>query len=135
MELYIEFITKEWMLFAALALTRRLLIHNLLSGGAKNNVEPSQATEMINRQDAVVVDIRPINDFGQGHIIAAINIPAGSLKNQIGTLEKHKQKPLIIACRSGSQSVAACKQLSSAGFESVYNLKGGMMRGAVQTCR
>ncbi|MEJ1296729.1 MAG: rhodanese-like domain-containing protein [Candidatus Sedimenticola sp. (ex Thyasira tokunagai)] len=127
MELYIEFIKQEWMLFASLAAISALLIQNLLTGGAKNNVEPIAATEMINREDAVVVDVRPINDFSQGHVIGALNIPLGSLKNQLGQLEKQKQKPVIVACRSGSQSAAACKQLSSAGFESVYNLKGGMM--------
>ncbi|MES9900447.1 MAG: rhodanese-like domain-containing protein [Sedimenticola sp.] len=127
MELYIEFIKQEWMLFASLLAISALLIQNLLTGGAKNNVEPIAATEMINREDAVVVDVRPINDFSQGHVIGALNIPLGSLKNQLGQLEKQKQKPVIVACRSGSQSAGACKQLSSAGFENVYNLKGGMM--------
>ncbi|MES9856939.1 MAG: rhodanese-like domain-containing protein [Sedimenticola sp.] len=127
MELYIEFIKQEWILFASLAAVCGLLIQNLLSGGAKNNLEPSAATEMINHEDAVVVDVRPINDFSQGHIIGALNIPLGSLKNQLGQLGKKKQKPVIVSCRSGSQSATACKQLSSAGFENVYNLKGGMM--------
>ncbi len=127
MELYIEFVKQEWMLFAALAVIIALLLQNMLLGGSKNNIGPLQVTELINREDAVVVDVRPIADFGQGHIIGALNIPSSALKNQLKQLEKKKQTPVIVACRSGSQSAAACKTLSSAGFEKVYNLKGGMM--------
>jgi len=90
-------------------------------------VSPKQATEMINREDAVVLDIRSMNDFQTGHIINAINIPGNALKNQLKQLAKHKQSPIIVACRSGAQSTAACKQLREANFEKVFNMQGGML--------
>jgi rhodanese-related sulfurtransferase len=49
------------------------------------------------------------------------------LKNQINRLDKHRQKPIIVACRSGAQSSSACKQLHKEGFEKVFNLKGGIL--------
>jgi len=48
-------------------------------------------------------------------------------RNQIGSLQKYKGKPIIINCRSGSQSSMACQHLRKEGFEEVYNLRGGIM--------
>ena len=73
------------------------------------------------------MDIRPMADYTNGHIINSINIPANGFKNQLARLEKYKQKPVIVTCRSGAQSSAACKQLRNAGFEQVYNLRGGIL--------
>ena len=122
----VEFVVNHWVLFAALVVVVALLAHNLLLAG-KGSVEPQAATDLINRRDAVVVDVRPAADFAKGHIINAVNIPMNGFKKQIGTLQKHKGKPIVISCRSGSQSSAACHQLRKAGFEEVYNLRGGVL--------
>jgi rhodanese-related sulfurtransferase len=124
----LEFAGNHLYLLAAFIVTLAFLVHNLMSDmGGKGTVEPQRATELINREEAVVVDVRPIADFNQGHIIRAINIPMNSFQNQLGQLEKHKTKPIIVACRSGAQSSVACKQLQRSGFERTYNLKGGML--------
>lgn len=122
----VEFVGSHWYLFVALVVILGLLIYNLVVGG-KGSVEPLQATEMINHQEAVVVDVRPAADFAKGHIINAINIPMNGFKNQIATLTKHKGKPIIVNCRSGAQSSMACSQLRKEGFEHVFNLRGGIM--------
>ncbi|MCP4994241.1 MAG: rhodanese-like domain-containing protein [Gammaproteobacteria bacterium] len=127
MDQLIEFATNHLILVAAFIAVSALLAQNLIAGGDKSSITPAKATEMINREDAVIVDVRPMNDFSLGHVINSINIPIGSLGNQLKQLEKHKDKPVIIACRSGAQSAAGCKQLRKAGFEKVYNLKGGIM--------
>ncbi len=103
-----------------------LLLQNL-STDNKFNILPVNATKMINHDDAVVIDVRPAADFKKGHIINAINIPATTLAKQMGQLQKYKDRPLIISCRSGAQSAAACRQIKKAGFENVYNLKGGIL--------
>ena len=127
MEQFIEFAGNHPLLFLALAAVSALLVQNILSTGGKLNVAPLKATEMINREDAVVLDVRPMTDFNQGHIIHAVNIPSSGLKSQIKTLEKHKEKPIIVACRSGGQSAAACRLLKKEGYENVFNLQGGML--------
>ncbi len=126
MDQLLEFTVNHWMLVLALVAILGVLAQNLVMG-SKGGVEPQEATAMINRQDGLVVDVRPMADFSQGHIISAINIPINGFKNQIDQLNKHKGKPIIISCRSGAQSVQACRQLKNAGFEEVYNLKGGML--------
>ncbi|MCU0832864.1 MAG: rhodanese-like domain-containing protein [Chromatiaceae bacterium] len=122
----IEFITNHWLLFVALVVILALLVHNLAVGG-RGSVDPLAATDLINRRDAIVVDVRPAADFAKGHIINATNLPMNGFKNQIGVLQKHKDKPILVNCRSGAQSAAACKELRKEGFAEVYNLRGGLL--------
>ncbi len=126
MEQLLEFAGNHIFLVAALFATLGLLGANLFLGG-KDNIDPQQATLMMNHDDAVVVDVRSIADFGKGHIGSSQNIPINGFGNQIGQLEKSKSKPIIVTCRSGNQSQAACRKLRKAGFEKVYNLRGGIM--------
>ncbi|MCP3671099.1 MAG: rhodanese-like domain-containing protein [Gammaproteobacteria bacterium] len=128
MEQLIEFAGNHLALVAALAVILFLFAQNIMADmGGKAAVTPQQATELINRKDAIVVDVRPIADFSKAHIINAINIPMSSFKNQLTQLEKHKGVPVIVSCRSGAQSSGARKILSDGGFDETYNLKGGIM--------
>ncbi len=127
MEQFIEFVGNHMILFVATTLVMVLLIQNLLASGGKDTITPQQATDLINREDALVLDVRPMNDFASGHIINARNIPINSLVKQLHTLSKYKQHPVIVACRSGAQSAGACKTLRKEGFERVYNLQGGIL--------
>jgi rhodanese-related sulfurtransferase len=126
MQQLIEFAMNHWILVSAFIAIAAYLIYSLLQGD-KGSVDPQGATEMINHKQAVVVDVRPSADFHKGHIINAISLPSNGFANQISTLNKHKDKPIIVACRSGAQSSSACHQLRQAGFEEVYNLKGGIL--------
>ena len=128
MEQLIEFTGNHTFLVASFLVILTLLVWNLVTDpGSKGAVDPLGATDLINREDALVVDVRPMADFNKGHIINAVNIPMNGFKDQIQTLEKHKDRHLVIGCRSGSQSGMACKILRQAGFGKVYNLRGGMM--------
>ena len=126
MEQFVEFAGNHGVLFLALGLILGLLTYNLLVGN-KGSLDPLSATAKINHEDAVVVDVRPAADFSKGHIINAINIPANGFAKQVGTLEKYKDRPIIISCRSGGQSSQACSQLRKQGFAEVYNLRGGIL--------
>ncbi|WPL19640.1 Thiosulfate sulfurtransferase GlpE [Thiorhodovibrio winogradskyi] len=122
----VEFVSNHWILFLALVVISALLIHNLIVGD-QGSIDPLGATDLINRQDATVIDVRPSADYAKGHIINALNIPMNGFRNQTATLAKYKNKPLIVSCRSGSQSQMACGILRKQGFEEVYNLRGGVM--------
>jgi rhodanese-related sulfurtransferase len=122
----IVFVGNHWYLFVALAVILGLLGYNLMVG-ERGSVDPLAATEMINHKEAVVIDVRPAADFATGHVINAVNVPINGFKNQMAALSKYKGKPIIVNCRSGSQSAAACSQLRKEGFDQVYNLKGGIL--------
>jgi rhodanese-related sulfurtransferase len=122
----LEFVGNHWVLFAALGVILGLLTFSLIIG-EKGSVDPSAATAMINQRDAAVIDVRPAADFAKGHIINAVNVPMNGFKKQTAALSRYKGGPVIVNCRSGSQSQAACQVLRKAGFNEVYNLKGGIM--------
>jgi rhodanese-related sulfurtransferase len=128
MEQLIEFIGNHPLLVAAFFFILALVIWNLIADpGSKGSVDATGATTLINREDALVIDVRPMADFNQGHIVGAKNIPINGFKNQLGQLEKHKDHTIVVSCRSGNQSQSACKILRDAGFSKVFNLRGGMM--------
>ena len=126
MEQFVEFAGNHEVLFLALGLILGLLTYTLLVGN-KGSLDPLSATAKINHEDAVVVDVRPAADFFKGHIINSINIPINGFAKQVSTLEKYKDRPIIVSCRSGAQSSQARSQLRKQGFAEVYNLRGGIL--------
>ncbi len=128
MEQYLEFATHHpWLITAFLVILAALLWHLIADPGGKYNIDPVEATIKINHEQALVLDTRSMKEFSDGHILHAENIPLNALGNQLQKLEKYKQRPIIAVCRSGSRSAAACSVLRKAGFEQVYNLRGGML--------
>jgi rhodanese-related sulfurtransferase len=89
------------------------------------NIEPIAAVQLINN-DAVVIDLRSVDTFSQGHIVGARNIPADELDAKMNNLENLKSKPIVAVCDAGVTSTKAVSTLREAGFESVFGLKGGM---------
>jgi len=94
--------------------------------GAGAGVSPMQATLMINREDAVVVDVREPAEYVGGHIPNSRHIPLSQLDKRLPELDKFKARSLIVSCASGNRSSSACAKLRRAGFEKVYNLSGGI---------
>ena len=120
--------TNNFILTLAFSVTLILFVRSFMTaGGGKYAVSPVRATELINRENAVIVDVRSESDFKKGHIINAIHIPAGQMVNQMNKLNKYKSKPIIVSCRSGSTSQLSCNQLRSGGFDQVFNLQGGIL--------
>jgi len=81
---------------------------------------------MINRDNAVVLDIRDNKEFGAGHIVDAINIPLSNLDNRATELQKYKDSPIVIVCKMGQSASAAGKKLKALEYEQVHRLSGGM---------
>jgi rhodanese-related sulfurtransferase len=129
MDQFIEFIGNHPNLVMAFVAVSLLLIWSFISDSIQgvNNLFPQEATLLMNHEDAIVVDVRENNEYVQGHILNAIHLPAGTLLERIGRLEKYRNRPIIISCMSGSRSAHACSLLKKKGFEKVHNLKGGLM--------
>ncbi|MBT8428713.1 MAG: rhodanese-like domain-containing protein [Gammaproteobacteria bacterium] len=124
----LEFAGNHMLLVAAFMAVLTALIWNLVTDpGGKNAVDPLTATAMINHDDAIVLDVRSMAEFKDGHIVNAINIPLNGLGSNVKQIEKHRDKPIVTVCRSGSRSGSACAILRKHGFENVKNLRGGML--------
>lgn len=124
-----EFVQNNiWLILLAAFSGFMLVFPNLRSkfSGAKE-ASPIEAVQLMNHQDALVLDVREANEFAGGHIANARHIPLGQLANNLQTLEKHKDKTIVVNCRSGSRSAMACGILRKHGFANVYNLRGGIL--------
>lgn len=128
MQQYIEFVSNHPLHFAALAVVAVLLITSEITrsiSGTKG-ISISAAIHSFNQDAAIFIDTRSNNDFANGHITGAINIPAQDLEKRIDDLNKYKDKQLIVYCQTGTQNNKPCKFLAKSGFSSVLSLKGGL---------
>ena len=90
-------------------------------------VDSAAALQLINHKNAVVLDVRESSEYDAGHVLNAKLVPLGKLKERIGELEKYKNQPIVVVCRSGSRSGTACFILGKQGFSQVFNLAGGVL--------
>jgi len=132
MEQFIEFIGNHLVLTAMWGITLGAILFYHQRTGSKG-VGPQQAVMLINRRDAIVVDIRERKEFETGHIVDAINIPLTKLGQRITELKKHKAKPVVVVCKLGQQSGEAAKALQEAGHEEVFKLAGGITEWKAQS--
>lgn len=128
MDQLIEFFTNHYLLGGAWVLISILLIASYIQTAASGSLAltPLTMTEMMNRQDGKVIDLRAIADFNKGHIPGSINIPFTKLKDSYKDLEKYQETPMIMVCNTGMQAGAASTLLRGQGFKSVHKLKGGI---------
>ena len=112
-----------WVMLAAVS-GGMLLFQALRGGGA--GISVADATLKLNREDAVVIDVRETHEWDRGHIAGARHISLGQIDKRMHEIEKFKNRPLIVVCASGNRSSSACGALKRAGFEQVFNLSGGI---------
>jgi rhodanese-related sulfurtransferase len=123
----LEFIQQNILLVAVAVVSGSMLLAlSFRRPGGTNAVTPTQATMLINRENAQLIDIREPNEYVAGHLGDSRNIPAGSLAERATELEPFKDKPLILICQSGMRSSAARSTLAKLGFLKVHTLDGGV---------
>jgi len=124
----VDFVQKNiWLVMIAVASGALFIwptIAKLFSRGREVGV--AEAVQLINRKDAVIVDVREPNEFKSGHIPYARNIPVDRINERGKELEKLKTKPVLLVCQTGSRSAQACGALLKDGFGQVVALSGGM---------
>ena len=125
MDRLFEFVVNHYILVSLfVAFLVAILILESRRGGAK--ISAQGAVNLINKDEAVVVDIRDRKEFGEGRITGSINIPLNSMKSRMNELNKFKDKQIIVADKMGQHSAMAVKQLNAEGFSNVSRLNGGI---------
>lgn len=119
-----EFVLNHWILVATFCTLLGVLAANLLM--TVGGISTLEAVTLINRESAVVIDVRSVEDFASGHIIDAIHLPLTALAGASDKLKKYASKPLLVYCASGNLAGQAVKALKATGFARVYALKGGL---------
>lgn len=124
-----QFFINNWYLFLALAVVLGMLLAGPLSRylyGIKM-LPASEAVRLMNRDAAVVIDVREPDEFRSGHIPNAINLPLSALVARMTELEKYKTKPLVVSCRTSQRSARAAMILRRHGFQTAHVLAGGIV--------
>ena len=100
-----DFVINNIFLVAIAVISGIMLLYPMLRSGAGGpRVDTTEATRLINREDAVVIDVREPAEFANGRILGARNIPLSQLEARAADLQKHKSKPIILSCESGNRS-------------------------------
>ena len=121
-----KFVLDNIFLIAVAFVSGAMLVWPLVRRGAGGpSVNTLEATQMINRQDALVLDVREQAEFAQSHILNSRGLPLSQIEARFGDIEKFKDKPVIVYCASGNRSSAAAAALRKHGFSKVFNLSGG----------
>ncbi|WP_417617648.1 rhodanese-like domain-containing protein [Oceanisphaera sp.] len=129
MQEYLDFFTANPMLILVwCGLVIAIIAMTLMSKLSKVQIVVTQeAVALINKQDAVVIDVRSADEFRKGHIAGAINVPAAQLKaNNLNLIQKYQHKPVILVCETGVTTNGIGRLLTKADFKQVHALRGGM---------
>ncbi|MFT3763727.1 MAG: rhodanese-like domain-containing protein [Pseudoxanthomonas sp.] len=114
-----------WLALAALTVAIVFTeVKRLLRG--YRSLGPAELTRLINREDALVVDLSAIADFEKGHIAGSRNVLPSNFDPENKMLAPAKARPVVAVCRDGNASAGAAARLKKAGFEQVYWLDGGI---------
>lgn len=121
-----SFIVQNWYLILLAVVSGGLLLVPALKGAASGSLQPNDAVIKINREKAVVVDVREPEEYVKGYITNAKNIPLSQLDERLPQVAKNKALPVILVCESGARAVRAQQQVRKLGYEKAEALAGGM---------
>jgi rhodanese-related sulfurtransferase len=125
MSQFLEFVSNHFFLVGAFVALLVLFVVNEGRRGGRT-LSAQQLVNLVNRENAVVLDVRDRKDYAAGHIVDAINIPFASLESRVSELERYKDRPIVVTCNMGQHAGAAGATLAKAGFGNVARLGGGM---------
>lgn len=127
-----DFVTNHYVLVSFFVfLLVAFVINEGKQGGAA--ITPTNLVNLVNREGAMLLDIRDSKDYSSGHIAGAVSMPVSSIDARIGELESHKDKPVVLVCKMGQHASATGRKLKALGFENVRRLSGGMSEWAASS--
>lgn len=89
-------------------------------------LRPAELTALVNRDNALVVDLRPMADYEKGHIPGSKNVQLSQFDPESKQLAAAKALPVVLVCKTGQTASGAAARLKKAGFERVFVLDGGI---------
>ncbi len=103
-----------------------LLLWPAVTRGGIKEIDAREAVQLINYQDALVLDVRDDSEFVAGHLPNSKHIPSEKIEERWAELQKFKEKPIVVIYRGGIRSNHASQVLKKNGFSQVVNLMGGI---------
>lgn len=123
-----QFVLHNWYLFVALIVVLVLLAAPTVLQWIRgiNSLTPAQCVLLINRQNAVVIDVSEPSEYQSAHIPNAVSAPFATLQQPSAPLDKYKERPVVIVGRNPNRMLRAAAMLRKRGFASVGTLAGGI---------
>ena len=94
---------------------------------AAPSVSPQQATLLGNNDGALMLDVRNAADYKTSRVLNARNIPFAELNKRLSDLQKYRDKPIVLICKTGQTAGSAASMLRKDGYTKVYRMSGGML--------
>jgi len=122
------FLEKNWMLVLTFVASGLMLLWPLVSRRLSpvKEIGTAVATRLINRENAVLLDVREAAELAAGKLPNAVHVPLSQLKDRTGELAKYASRPVIVYCARGQRSRGAAGTLAKAGIANIYQLQGGL---------
>ena len=122
------FLEKNWLLVLTFVASGLMLLWPLVSRRLSpvKEIGTADTTRLINRENAVLLDIREASELEAGKLPNAVHIPLSQLQSRVGELSKYTSRPVIVYCARGMRSRGAAGMLAKAGFAGIYQLQGGV---------
>ena len=122
-----DFIRNNLLLFVVAFASGAMLLWPLVRRSAGGPwVSAAQATQLINREDALVLDVRDPGEYGAGHVLGAKNLPLAKVASGAGEVAKKKDATVIVYCDTGERAGKAAGALKKLGYGKVVKLAGGL---------
>src|SRR5262245_27110654 len=127
MERLIQYLgAHPWLATAAAVMTAVVIAYELRQRASNQSSLSTQDWMRVMNQGALVLDIRPQEQYGTGHVNGARQMASDQILSAGESMKKHKEKPVLVYCDNGSLSAAAVRQLAEQGFTKAFNLRGGL---------
>ena len=121
-----NFLIENWMLIAVAFASGAMLLWPAVKGAGGGTLSTAAAVQLMNREKAVVVDVCETEEYAQGHIGGARNVPLGQLEQRLPEVVKNKGLPLILVCQTGARAQRAVATAKRLGYEKAQALSGGL---------
>ena len=121
-----KFILDNWTLILIAVSSGGMLLWPLVRGAGSGTLTAQGAVQLINRERAVVVDVREPEEFAAGHVTGARNLPLSQLEEKLGALVKKKTLPVVLVCETGARSHRAVARAKKLGYEQAQAMAGGL---------
>jgi rhodanese-related sulfurtransferase len=122
----VKFIVDNWMLILIALCSGGMLAWPMIRGGGGGTLTAQGAVQLINRERAVLVDVREADEFAAGHMTGARNLPLGQLEDRLASTVKNKSVPLLLVCATGARAQRAVTIAKKLGYEQAQAVAGGL---------
>ncbi|CAN5906039.1 hypothetical protein BH11PSE13_BH11PSE13_23620 [soil metagenome] len=121
-----KFIIDNWVLILIALSSGAMLAWPLIRGGTSGSLTAQGAVQLINRERAVVVDVREPDEFAAGHVTNSRNVPLDQLEAKLPATVKNKSLPVLLMCATGARAGRALAIAKKLGYEQAQVVGGGL---------